>query len=528
MHLSRSPCSLATVALVPTALLSVYDKSGIVDFARSLHERGWSLVSSGGTARAVADAGVPVTDVAELTGLPAILGHRVVTLHPKIHGGILADPTDSEHVADMDHHGIEPIDLVVVNLYPFSSDPGIELIDIGGPAMVRAAAKNHAHVGVVVDPADYRTVLDEIGADGALSDATRRRLARTAFAHTAAYDAAIVTWFDDTAGPEDAATALGEATSGHDVLPPSIHLALELAQPLRYGENPHQQGARYRQAGATSWWDSMTQHGGKELSYLNVFDTEAAWRLVHRFEEPACVVVKHANPCGVAVADDISEAYVRANACDPVSAFGGIVAANRTVTADMAAALAEVFTEVVVAPDFEPGALEILAAKKNLRVMSASRASPLPYDLRPVDGGLLVQQPDTVDGRSDEWRVVTAAQPTDAQWADLEFAWQVCAAVSSNAIVYTKDLQAFGIGAGQQNRLDSARIAAERSAGRAVGGACASDAFFPFRDGLDAAAAAGLAAVIQPGGSVRDEEVVAAADEHGIAMVFTGRRHFRH
>jgi len=274
---------LATVALVPTALLSVYDKSGIVDFARSLHESGWSLVSSGGTARAVADAGVPVTDVAELTGLPAILGHRVVTLHPKIHGGILADPTDSEHVADMDHHGIEPIDLVVVNLYPFSSDPGIELIDIGGPAMVRAAAKNHAHVGIVVDPADYRTVLDEIGADGAVSDATRRRLARTAFAHTAAYDAAIVTWFDDTVRPDVEATTSGDATSGHDVLPPSIHLALELAQPLRYGENPHQQGARYRQAGATSWWDSMTQHGGKELSYLNVFDTEAAWRLVHRF-----------------------------------------------------------------------------------------------------------------------------------------------------------------------------------------------------------------------------------------------------
>jgi len=537
---------LATVALVPTALLSVYDKSGIVDFARSLHESGWSVVSSGGTARAVAEAGVPVTDVAELTGLPAILGHRVVTLHPKIHGGILADPTDSEHIADMDHHGIEPIDLVVVNLYPFSSDPGIELIDIGGPAMVRAAAKNHAHVGVVVDPADYRTVLDEIGAAGALSDATRRRLARTAFAHTAAYDAAIVTWFDDTAGPDGTArpddtgtpavsgeavsgeAASGEVASGDDVLPPSIHLALELAQPLRYGENPHQQGARYRQAGATSWWDSMTQHGGKELSYLNVFDTEAAWRLVHRFDAPACVVVKHANPCGVAVADDITEAYVRANACDPVSAFGGIVAANRTVTADMAAALAEVFTEVVVAPDFEPGALEILAAKKNLRVMSASQASPLPYDLRPVDGGLLVQQPDTVDGRSDAWRVVTAAQPTEAQWADLEFVWQVCAAVSSNAIVYAKDLQAFGIGAGQQNRLDSARIAAERSAGRAEGGSCASDAFFPFRDGLDAAADAGIAAVIQPGGSVRDDEVIAAADEHGIAMVFTGRRHFRH
>ena len=503
---------------MPTALLSVYDKSGIVEFARSLHELGWNLVSSGGTARAIGDAGVPVTDVAELTGIPAILGHRVVTLHPKIHGGILADPTDAEHIADMEHHGIEPIDLVVVNLYPFSSDPSIGLIDIGGPAMVRAAAKNHAHVGVVVDPADYERVLEDVRADGALGDPIRRRLARTAFAHTAAYDAAIVTWFDETADASDEVAAL----------PPSIHLALELAQPLRYGENPHQQGARYRQAGAASWWDSMTQHGGKELSYLNVFDTEAAWRLVHRFDDPACVVVKHANPCGVAVAADITEAYIRANACDPVSAFGGIVAANRTVTAEMATALGGVFTEVVIAPDFEPEALEIFSAKKNLRVMSANAASPLPFDMRPVDGGLLVQQPDTVAGRSDVWRVVTATEPTDAQWADLEFAWQVCAAVSSNAIVYVKDLQALGIGAGQQNRLDSARLAAERSAGRAAGGACASDAFFPFRDGLDAAAAAGIASVIQPGGSVRDDEVIAAADEHGIAMVFTGQRHFRH
>jgi phosphoribosylaminoimidazolecarboxamide formyltransferase / IMP cyclohydrolase len=509
---------LTTVGVVPTALLSVYDKSGIVDFARSLHGLGWNLVSSGGTARAIAEAGIDVTDVAELTGLPAILGHRVVTLHPKIHGGILADPTDAEHLADMEHHGIDPIDLVVVNLYPFSSDPGIELIDIGGPAMVRAAAKNHAHVGVVVDPADYEPVLEALRADGSLGDALRRRLARTAFAHTASYDAAIVTWFDETTPSDDAATSL----------PPSIHLALELAQPLRYGENPHQHGARYRQAGATSWWDSMTQHGGKELSYLNVFDTEAAWRLVHRFEDPACVIVKHANPCGVAVAADVTEAYVRANACDPVSAFGGIVATNRTVTAEMATALGDVFTEVVVAPGFAPDALEILAAKKNLRVMSANPASALPYDVRPVDGGLLVQQPDTVAARSDDWRVVTTVQPNDEQWADLEFAWQVCAAVSSNAIVYAKDLQAFGIGAGQQNRLDSARIAADRSAGRAAGGACASDAFFPFRDGLDAAAAAGIACVIQPGGSVRDDEVIAAADEHGIAMVFTGQRHFRH
>ena len=503
---------------MPTALLSVFDKSGIVEFALGLSELGWKLVSSGGTAAAIADAGIEVTDVVELTGVPAILGHRVVTLHPKIHGGILADPTLDDHRADMDAYGIEPIDLVVVNLYPFSSNPGIELIDIGGPAMVRAAAKNHAHVGVVVDPADYQPVLDEVRDEGIITDATKRRLARTAFAHTAAYDAAIVTWFDDAAAVADASAAL----------PPTIHLALELAQPLRYGENPHQQGARYRQAGSVSWWDSMTQHGGKELSYLNVFDTEAAWRLVQRFDEPACVIVKHANPCGVAVADGITEAYVRANACDPVSAFGGIVALNRSVPADLAAALGEVFTEVIVAPAFDDAALEVLAAKKNLRVISAGAPGPAPYDMRPVDGGLLVQQPDVVSPRTADWRVVTTSQPTDEQWRDLDFAWQVCAAVSSNAIVYAKDLQAFGIGAGQQNRLDSARIAAERSAGRAKGGSCASDAFFPFRDGLDAAAAAGITSVIQPGGSVRDDEVIGAADEHGIAMVFTGERHFRH
>ncbi len=503
---------------VPTALLSAYDKTGIVDLAAALRELGWSLVSSGGTARAIAEAGHEVTDVADLTGVPAILGHRVVTLHPKVHGGILADPTDASHRADMEAHGITPIDLVVVNLYPFSSDPGIELIDIGGPAMVRAAAKNHAHVGVLVDPADYDDVVDELRAEGALSDSTRRRLARSAFAHTAGYDAAIVTWFDETE-PDTAEDA---------VLPASIHLALDRAQTLRYGENPHQVGARYRQIGATSWWDTMTQYGGKALSYLNLFDTEAAWRLVHRFDAPACVVVKHANPCGVAVDQDIAGAYVRANACDPVSAFGGIVAANRTVTLAMATELAEVFTEVVVAPGFDDDALAALTAKKNLRVLAANPPSPLPYDLRPIDGGLLVQQPDPVAGRSDAWRIVTVAQPTAAQWADLEFAWQVCAAVSSNAIVYARDRQAVGIGAGQQNRLDSARIAAERADGRAAGGACASDAFFPFRDGLDAAAAAGVATVIQPGGSVRDEEAIAAADEHGIAMVFTGERHFRH
>jgi phosphoribosylaminoimidazolecarboxamide formyltransferase / IMP cyclohydrolase len=498
---------------VPSALLSVFDKSGIAELAEGLHAAGWQLLSSGGTAREVAARGVPVTDVAEITGFPAILGHRVVTLHPKLHGGILADMSDPSHRADLAEYGIEPIDLVVVNLYPFTADPSVELIDIGGPAMVRAAAKNHDRVAVVVDPEDYEVVLGELRAEGQVSGPTRRALARKAFATTAAYDMAIAGWLD---------------VEPVDGLPATLQLALHRAQPLRYGENPHQLGARYRFEGARSWWDDAVQHGGKELSYLNLYDTEAAWRLVHRFDDPACVIVKHANPCGVAAAEHVGEAYVLANACDPVSAFGGIVAVNRTVSPAMADALAPVFTEVVVAPGYEPAALTTLTARKNVRVLTARQPGALPLDVRPIDGGLLVQQPDPVRVDRAAWRVVTAATPTSEQWDDLEFAWVVCAAVSSNAIVLAKQRQAFGIGAGQQNRLDSAQLAAARARDRASGGVCASDAFFPFRDGLDAVVAAGVTAVIQPGGSVRDDEVIAAADEHGIAMVFTGERHFRH
>ena len=339
-------------------------------------------MSSGGTAREVEAAGVAVTDVAELTGFPAILGHRVVTLHPVVHGGILADISDPSHQADLAEYGIEPIDLVVVNLYPFASEPGVDLIDIGGPAMVRAAAKNHDRVAVVVDPSDYSLVLDEIGTTGEVSTETRRSLARKAFATTAAYDRAIATWLDTEQGFE---------------LPDVLELRLQRVQDLRYGENPHQTAARYRFDDRRSWWDDAVQHGGKELSYLNLYDTEAAWRLVHRFSEPACVIVKHANPCGVAVANDISAAYARANACDPVSAFGGIVAVNRTVSAAMAEALAPVFTEVVVAPDYAPEALATLRAKKNLRVLSAPPPGVLRFDVRPVDGGLLVQTPDSVN-----------------------------------------------------------------------------------------------------------------------------------
>ncbi|MCB0994431.1 MAG: bifunctional phosphoribosylaminoimidazolecarboxamide formyltransferase/IMP cyclohydrolase [Acidimicrobiales bacterium] len=501
------------------ALLSTYDKAGVVDLARGLHELGWELLSSGGTARAIGEAGIPVTDVADHTGSPIMLGHRVVTLHPKVHGGILADRDDPEHRADLDTHGIDPIDLVVVNLYPFSAEPGIEMIDIGGPTMVRAAAKNHAHVGVLVDPGDYSAVLDELRSAGALSATTRRGLARKAFAHTAAYDAAIVSWLDDT----------DEASDRTDPLPDSLHYALDRVQDLRYGENPHQVGARYRFSGGGGWWDSAVQHGGKEMSYLNLYDTEAAWRLVFALgEDPAVSVIKHANPCGVAVHADVVTAYRRAHECDPVSAFGGIVAVNRPVPLGLAEALIDVFTEVVVAPAFEADALELLRTKKNLRIIEAHPPSSPLLDVRTIDGGLLVQTSDRVTIDRGAWQVATDRAPTDAEWDDLEFAWRVAARVSSNCIVVAKDRQAVGIGAGQQNRRDAGRIAAEKAAGRAAGGACASDAFFPFRDGLDAAAEAGCTAVVQPGGSVRDQEVIDAANEQGMAMVFTGERHFRH
>ena len=501
------------------ALLSVHDKTGIADLARGLVEAGWELVSSGGTASVLADEGVPVVEVGEVTGAPEILGGRVKTLHPAIHGGILADRSDPGHLASLEARGIVPIDLVVGNLYPFTSDPGIELIDIGGPAMVRAAAKNHAHVGVVVDPADYRTVLDELRAVGSLSDATRRRLARSAFAHTAAYDAAIVAWFDEDPSSDHA----------NDLLKPSLHLALDRVHDLRYGENPHQAGARYRAAGSSGWWDTAVVHGGKAMSYLNLFDTEAAWRLVHRLgDEPCAVVVKHANPCGAAVGSDIADAYLSAHRCDPVSAFGGVVAVNRPVTLAMAEALSEVFTEVVVAPAYEPDALALLGERKNLRVLEAGPPGWPELDVRGIDGGLLVQTADDLVAEPSVWRVVTEREPTGSEWADLEFAWRVVARVNSNAIVLVKNRCAVGIGAGQQNRRDAGRIAAEKAAGRAVDGACASDAFFPFRDGLDAVADAGVTAVVQPGGSLRDGEVVAAADAHGMAMVFTDERHFRH
>ena len=518
---------------MPVALLSVYDKTGVAELARGLVECGWEIWSSGGTAQAVRAAGVDVVDVADITGYPPLLGHRVATLHPLVHGGILGDIDQAEHRRDMDEHGIRPISLVAVNFYPFSADPGIEMIDVGGPAMARAAAKNHSRVTVVVRPGDYERVLEEIRTIGEVRDSTRRELAVTAFRTCALYDASISNWLtrDESISESDTPSD----AEAHPELPDVAVLGLERVETLRYGENPHQVGARYRIAGQSSWWDGVAQHGGKGLSYLNVYDADAAWSLVHRFESPACVIVKHANPCGVAVLAHapIAEVYSRAHDCDPVSAFGGIVAVNRQVTADMAVRLVEVFTEVVIAPDYEPDALDILRSKANMRILSgqppAHRDRSLHnMDMRTVGGSLLVQTPDRVEIDRESWEVVTQKRPRDDQWADIEVAWQVVAAVSSNAIVLVGGGCAVGIGAGQQNRLDSARIAVERAAGRAHGGVCASDAFFPFRDGLDAVVAAGVSVVVQPGGSVRDREVVEAADEHGIAMLITGRRHFRH
>jgi len=516
------------------ALFSVYDKTGIVELASGLAELGWDLVSSGGTATTLRDAGLTVTDTETLTGFPAILGHRVMTLHPKLHGGILADRTKADHVADMETHGIEPIDLVVTNLYPFGSDPAAfthgggtaeDLIDIGGPAMTRAAAKNHAQVGVVVDPAEYPVVLEEIRREGGLSADTRRRLARTAFAHTAAYDAGVVAWFDAEAG---------------DLLAPTLHVvATREDRTLRYGENPHQAAALYRDQGADPWWATATQHGGMALSYLNLFDADAAWLLAHDLgslggtvapARPAVAIIKHANPCGAAVADTLADAYDKAFDCDPRSAFGGIVALNQPVDdATVEAMVAAAQADVVIAPGYGPGVVERLQAKrKNTRLLEAVPPIAAVRHLRPISGGWLVQEPHRLVTPPSEWRVVTQRQPTDAERADAALAFRICAAVTSNSIVLAKDGVAWGIGAGQQNRVEAGQIAAEKAAGRAAGGACASDAFYPFPDGIEAAAAAGVAVIVQPGGSVKDEANIARADELGVAMLFTGERQFKH
>jgi phosphoribosylaminoimidazolecarboxamide formyltransferase/IMP cyclohydrolase len=478
---------------------------------------------------------VEAVAVEAVTGFPEFLDGRVKTLHPAIHGGILARDEASHH-AQLTEAGITPVDLVAVNLYPFRETAArpdatfpeiIEQIDIGGPAMIRAAAKNAGRVLVVVDPADYTRVTEALGAG--TEAALRNTLARKAFAHTAAYDAAITAYFDGAAvAASDAASE--EAAASAALLPETLHLTLERVSALRYGENPHQLAASYREQGSSSWWEHMIRYKGSDLSYLNLFDADAAWRLVHEFTEPACVIVKHANPCGVALGVNALDAYSRAFAGDPKSAFGGVVALNRPVDADLATAIMDnAKADVLIAPEYDEAALVILrSARKAMRVLAAPPPAVDELEVRRITGGFLVQERDRVLPREAAWRVVTKVHPTEAEWLDLEAAWTICAYTGSNAIVLVKDRQAVGIGAGQQSRVDAADIAARKAAGRAEGGACASDAFYPFRDGLDAAAAAGVAAVIQPGGSVRDAEVIAAADEHGIAMVFTGRRHFRH
>jgi phosphoribosylaminoimidazolecarboxamide formyltransferase/IMP cyclohydrolase len=513
---------------VRRALLAVYDKTGVVELARALVELGVALVSSGGTAAALRDAGVDVTPVEEVTGFPEMLDGRVKTLHPRIHGGLLADSRKPEHLAQLAEHGIEAFDLVVVNLYPFREtvasgagvDDVIEKIDIGGPAMVRAAAKNFGSVGVVVEPSRYPDILDELRGRGGLSRDTRERLAAAAFAHTAAYDAAVATWF-------------AERGAAGGVLPSFMGLAFEKVGDLRYGENPHQRGALYRDTSAPGGAGSGPLGGarvlqGKDMSFNNWLDAEAAASLVGALPGPACVIVKHNNPCGVAVAGSLDEAYRRAFECDTVSAFGGIVAFDAPCTAAAAEAMRDVFTEVVIAPGYEPGALAAFGERPNLRVLEAPPMEHGGLDVRAMPGGALVQDRDVVtEGRGD-FRVVSTREPTEDEWRDLLLAWTIAWRVKSNTIVLVRDGATVGIGAGQMSRVDSSWIATRKAGDRAKGASLASDAFFPFPDALEVAGDAGATAVIHPGGSKGDEAVLEAAEERGMAVVLTGRRHFRH
>src|SRR5262244_3935959 len=523
---------------ITRALVSVSDKAGLVDFARALAGHGVELISTGGTRKALADAGLKVTDVSELTGFPEMMDGRVKTLHPKVHGGLLAIRDNKEHAAAMAAHGIAPIDLLVVNLYPFEAtvakgadfDTAIENIDIGGPAMIRAAAKNHTDVAVIVEPEDYAPLIAELKANGgATTLAFRKKLAAKAYARTAAYDAAISNWF---------------AEALHDAAPGYRAVGGKLAEALRYGENPHQQAAFYRTGEPRFGVATARQAQGKQHSYNHINDTDAAYECVAEFDPgrtAACAIIKHANPCGVAEGATLFDAYRKALACDPVSAFGGIVALNRALDAEAARAITEIFTEVIIAPDATDEAIAIVGAKKNLRLLLAGglpdpRAAGL--TVKSVAGGLLVSSRDNAVVDDMDLKVVTRRAPTNAELTDLAFAFRVAKHVKSNTIVYAKDRATVGIGAGQMSRIDSARIAARKAQDAAreaglkepatKGSVVASDAFFPFADGLLVAIEAGATAVIQPGGSVRDDEVIAAADAHGIAMVLTGTRHFRH
>ena len=518
------------------ALISVSDKRGVLEFAQALHQLGVKLLSTGGTAKSLREAGLPVTDVSEHTGFPEMLDGRVKTLHPRVHGGILARRDLPEHLQTLADHDIPRIDLVVVNLYPFqqtvarpdcSLEDAIENIDIGGPAMVRAAAKNHGSeaggVAVVTDPDDYPAIVAELQAnDGRVSYKTRFSLAAKAFTHTARYDSAI----------SNHLTALSE-DGGKLTYPTRLQLAFDKVQDLRYGENPHQSAAFYRETDATAGIAAYTQLQGKELSYNNIADADAAWECVKAFERitPACVIVKHANPCGVALGASPLEAYQRAFKTDPTSAFGGIIAFNATVDRSAAEAVSTQFLELLIAPAYTDEALELLKAKANVRVLTVPLGDVRQTDFKRVGGGLLVQSADFAPISAADLKLVTKRAPSEQELGDLLFAWRVAKYVKSNAIVYCKDSMTVGVGAGQMSRVDSARIARIKAenAGLSIGGCVvASDAFFPFRDGLDVLAEAGATAVIQPGGSMRDAEVIAAADEHGLAMVLTGFRHFRH
>jgi len=510
---------------VRRALISVYDKTGLADLAKGLHAAGVAIVSTGSTARTIAEAGVPVTPVEELTGFPECLEGRVKTLHPRVHAGILADLRKEEHAAQLAELGVEAFELVVVNLYPFRDtvasgaepDECVEQIDIGGPSMVRAAAKNHPSVAVVVDPARYAEVLDAVTAGGfTLED--RQRLAAAAFQHTADYDVAVASWMSSQF-PDDP----------EEPWPSWTGATWTRSSVLRYGENPHQYAALYRSH--TEGLASAEQLHGKEMSYNNYVDTEAAVRAAHDFVVPCVAIIKHANPCGIAVSWDIAEAHRLAHACDPVSAFGGVIATNQPVNLELAQQIAEVFTEVVCAPEFEPDALEVLRGKKNLRLLRLAHPPQNALEFRPISGGVLVQTVDRIDAEGDspsEWQIVIGKPADEDTMADLDFAWRAIRAVKSNAILLAHEGATVGIGMGQVNRVDSARLAVARAGERARGAVAASDAFFPFPDGLEVLAEAGVRAIVQPGGSVRDNDVIEAAKKAGITMYFTGTRHFAH
>ncbi|MGH3859879.1 bifunctional phosphoribosylaminoimidazolecarboxamide formyltransferase/IMP cyclohydrolase [Actinokineospora sp.] len=513
---------------VRRALIGVSDKAGLLELATGLHAAGVEIVSTGGTAKTLADAGVPVTRVEEVTGFPESLDGRVKTLHPRVHAGLLADTRNPAHVAQLEALGIAAFDLLVVNLYPFaktvasgaSADECVEQIDIGGPAMVRASAKNHGSVAVVVDPSRYEWVLAEVNAGG-FTLADRQKLALEAFRHTASYDVTVASWMGSVLSPDDEGSGF----------PGWVGATWQRSNVLRYGENPHQRAALYTQGDGSSGLATATQLHGKEMSYNNYVDADAAWRAAYDHEAPCVAIIKHANPCGIAVAEiDIAEAHRKAHACDPSSAFGGVIAANREVSVDMAEQIAEVFTEVVVAPAYADGAVEVLTRKKNVRILTAEPVRR-GAEMRPVSGGLLLQTVDTIEADGDDpakWTLATGTAVDDATLADLAFAWRVCRAVKSNAILLANDGATVGVGMGQVNRVDAARLAVARAGERAAGSVAASDAFFPFPDGLEVLLEAGVRAIVQPGGSVRDPEVIAVAEAAGVPVYLTGTRHFAH